>query len=146
MKHIKLWENFRNADITLKIGFRDRWRNYDLLYYNAWMDGEKIMDALTGPAWDGRSDEVGWLYVVAPTDNQEVAYVVSISFPLVYKGLGLSEKIYQKLANDLEKQIRNPKEEDVLSRFFNTTANSDRYWELRRDLPFFPDNQFQKDF
>lgn len=146
MNHIKLWENFRNTDITLEIGFRDRWRSYDLLYYNVWMNGKKIMDALAGPAWGDRTDEIGWLYVVEPTDSQEVAYIVSISFPLTYKGLGFSEKIYQDLANDLGKQIRNPREDSVLSRFFNTTSTSDRYWELRRDKPFFPDNQVEKDF
>ena len=110
------------------------------------MNGKKIMDALSGPAWGDRTDETGWLYVVEPTDSQEVAYIVSISFPLTYKGLGFSEKIYQDLANDLGKQIRNPREDSVLSRFFNTTSTSDRYWELRRDKPFFPDNQVEKDF
>ena len=145
MKHLKIWENFQSENIITKVGFRDRWRNYDLLYYNVWLDGEKIIDALTGPAWSDRRDDMGWLYLVAPVDNPKVAYVVSIAFPLLKKGIGLSEKIYQNLANELNRQIRNPKEDQVLTQFFNTTSNSDRYWELRRDKPFFPDNQIEED-
>ncbi|NCZ71004.1 MAG: hypothetical protein EBY80_12735, partial [Actinobacteria bacterium] len=41
--------------------------------------------------------------------------------------------------------FRNPKEDQVLTQFFNTTSNFDRYWELRRDKPFFPDNQIEED-
>jgi hypothetical protein len=85
MNYLKIWENFQSGNITTKVGFRDRWRNYDLLYYNVWLDGEKIIDALTGPAWSDRRDDMGWLYLVAPADNPKVAYVVSIAFPLLKK-------------------------------------------------------------
>jgi hypothetical protein len=146
MKHIKLWENFQNSNFTLKIGLTDRWKNYDIFYYNVWLDGEKIMDALSGPAWREFSDEMGWLNVMVPTDNQKVAYVVSMSLPQKYRDLGLLDKIHQNLANELGKEIRNPREDANLSEFFNKIISFNRYWELRRDLPFFPDNQFQKDF
>jgi hypothetical protein len=57
----------------------------------------------------GEGDTGGHLYLILP-DNENVAYVGSVSIPIEHRGKGIGKKIYQSIADKINKPIRSSSE------------------------------------
>ena len=140
MKYIKLWESFDSGLIKIAAGPSHRAKGYTFVHANGWLGDEQIFGALSGPFWERESDGMGHLYYALPDNDPRVAYVMSVAFPEKFRRQNLSSPIFQKLADFLGREIRNPVEDRKLTAF-TSTGKSSHFWENRRDLPFFPSSR-----
>lgn len=137
MKYIKVWESFNQQLIKIKNGFSHKSGGYTFVHLNGWMEGEQIFSAMSGPFWKEISDEMGHLYYALPDNDSGVAYVVSVAFPQKLRRQNLSSLFFQKLADFLGREVRNPLEDRKLTELTGMKKSS-HFWENRRYLPFFP--------
>lgn len=111
-------ENKKNEDISIRFGRSAKRNGYTIQNVIVSYNGKDITGQLPktnqededlGNYGEFGSDNGGKLYLILP-DSDDVAYVGSVNIPKELRGQGIGKKIYQAIADKINKPIRNSTE------------------------------------
>ena len=104
--------------------------------YTVLLNGEEIMGASphtsTKYAYVG-SKEGGLLNVVIPDDSDK-AYVMNINIPENLRGKGIGAKIYQAVANKINRTVISSGDDNALGMIASQTPSSQSFWKKHKSF------------
>jgi hypothetical protein len=124
MKYLKKYELFdenKNEDISIRFGRSAKRNGYTVQNVIVSYNGKDITGQLPktnqgdedlgnyGKICSDNADFGGELYLILPNSN-DVAYVGTVNIPKELRGQGIGTKIYQAIADKINKPIRNSTE------------------------------------